>query len=952
MPTNNNQETPLWLNLKKEYIDDNFESLVAYLKANSATNSKDSFLATTLSLLEDRVKDIVSNIAAVPVYEQRITDNDEFTIRLLAAYLLVSPNSEPAFPVYLALFKLLLKNCQTRYTGKIIGLTEQRLKKKGCTVLGYTWSDVEDFRKDIFIHKIATMMKFYGEQDEDSLYSGKGTAALCSDGLMLMACGSSETAKMVISGSRSLDTLAGCAILTSDKDKLKDSDSGSLDNVERFVRDFIASMKKTTKNNTAAPILEYADGDPAIVEITGITGSNIFVRTVDGRFREINGMLRRDRPNIFYYDIGLFARHLKKGDRLQATVSDAGKGEFMIQDQFTRFCVEDCRNTIGYEEVAARLFRKNPTVLVWISSYGIPIYTRLNDSYQYGDYAYLQIQNYGEGGSYGKIECTILEEYDVEEQDKFDIDEAMEVCIRDFAGSTPEVKNTVQKADKTFDPVVLRLLASIFYIYQLSLHRPSERIRLLANARVMEEIVEDSHQSSFLAFSSNYLRALVKFTSGENISDVNLIPDSSYADETPTLTRLQVLELLKEYGRKEHSDILARCIEEYKDENGMISRLARLIQTSNTLDGILSNSALNVIKREIIKSLSLETENDTDLDSDANRYLGVESSTVEFKTSIVFPPDNNMQADPERQKHNVFRAVCAFLNSSIGGTVYLGVNDMGYVCGLANDFKALGCENIDTYTRKYIQDRLIDEFGLDVMTHIQISPMMDNDVVAIKVDPHPYRIVELDGVAYIRVNNEAREMTDIVRRDVVARKVVRERELATKISALQHAQSRRLCVILHDYSSSNSRSISDRTVEPYNVIPEEGLVVCLDHGDGKCKVFKIQRIGYVETTEQPWTRQSSHQEIKIDAFHNTGQKAFAVSWEMDMIAKNLLVEDYPSTKSCIRKDANDDNKWYFSTEVYNVLGVARFYLGLADHIKITGAPELEEYIAEYRKKFI
>ncbi len=46
----------------------------------------------------------------------------------------------------------------------------------------------------------------------------------------------------------------------------------------------------------------------------------------------------------------------------------------------------------------------------------------------------------------------------------------------------------------------------------------------------------------------------------------------------------------------------------------------------------------------------------------------------------------------------------------------------------------------------------------------------------------------------------------------------------------------------------------------------------------------------------------------------------------------------------------DDNIWYFDTDVYQIEGVARFYIGLANHIKILNAHELEKFIAFFVKE--
>ena len=59
------------------------------------------------------------------------------------------------------------------------------------------------------------------------------------------------------------------------------------------------------------------------------------------------------------------------------------------------------------------------------------------------------------------------------------------------------------------------------------------------------------------------------------------------------------------------------------------------------------------------------------------------------------------------------------------------------------------------------------------------------------------------------------------------------------------------------------------------------------------------------------------------------------------MAKNLLVEEFPSAKEFIKPHKGDNSIWYFDTEVYQMEGIGRFYLGLANHIKILRTPELE-----------
>ena len=55
-------------------------------------------------------------------------------------------------------------------------------------------------------------------------------------------------------------------------------------------------------------------------------------------------------------------------------------------------------------------------------------------------------------------------------------------------------------------------------------------------------------------------------------------------------------------------------------------------------------------------------------------------------------------------------------------------------------------------------------------------------------------------------------------------------------------------------------------------------------------------------------------------------------------------------QDCIKPHKGDDNIWYFDTNIYQIEGLARFYIGLANHIKILNAHELEKFIAFFVKE--
>ena len=79
----------------------------------------------------------------------------------------------------------------------------------------------------------------------------------------------------------------------------------------------------------------------------------------------------------------------------------------------------------------------------------------------------------------------------------------------------------------------------------------------------------------------------------------------------------------------------------------------------------------------------------------------------------------------------------------------------------------------------------------------------------------------------------------------------------------------------------------------------------------------------------------------------SGEKPIPVSLTLDLMAKNLLVEEFPRAAECLKPHKGDANIWYFDTNVYRLEGIGRFCIGLADHIEIIDSPELKKYVAEF-----
>jgi predicted DNA-binding transcriptional regulator YafY len=149
-------------------------------------------------------------------------------------------------------------------------------------------------------------------------------------------------------------------------------------------------------------------------------------------------------------------------------------------------------------------------------------------------------------------------------------------------------------------------------------------------------------------------------------------------------------------------------------------------------------------------------------------------------------------------------------------------------------------------------------------------------------------------------------------------------------------------VILHNYASSHTGIIDDRIVEPFGFTTNYVQVWCYEPKSGMNKLFKTSRIGAVQILDEPWQDADKHHEGYIDIFRMTGFEQQRVRLEVGMLARNLLIEEYPLSERDMVELG--EGRWLLDTMVCNYLGIGRFVLGLMNDIKIVDSPDFEEYL--------
>ena len=96
--------------------------------------------------------------------------------------------------------------------------------------------------------------------------------------------------------------------------------------------------------------------------------------------------------------------------------------------------------------------------------------------------------------------------------------------------------------------------------------------------------------------------------------------------------------------------------------------------------------------------------------------------------------------------------------------------------------------------------------------------------------------------------------------------------------------------------------------------------------------------------DEDWTNEARHQKSKTDCFRISGYEQTPIKLEMSMMAKNLLIEEYPLAEQDLRKE---NDKWILETKVSGMEGIGRFVIGLATEIQVIDSHELSLYIKQF-----
>lgn len=807
-----------WLEVRKDYVIDNYNSLLPYLRGyhyEERNESSDSDFNKTYKSLREVVGDIRKSMDDDNVFNHAATlwkeDELKKNIGLIAAYLLASQKKGITDnDTLVALCNILLsveKNPDKALLTDMQHVAACCACNREVVVYGFNWDDIDKipgYALSLFCQKLSKTVFRQSEDDGYRFFEGKGLLTIDKGGIALAPMNKAEYEKSDLLTQFHLPT--GIDIKVKKLDRTNKTDFPEVIDV---CTDMLRSLDRITPS-IKKEIKTYEVGDELMVRVTSNKFGYVDCESINPDYNKVKGLVFIPYKIFNYYKDSFtvtkdsFTASLRVGDTIKVHLQENERYPFIIDTQifkdFNNAYIEDTEphscDAIHMQAYA------NGAGNRWLTDSGqqVNILGKVNEDIQQAidNDSAVRIRIV-ESKKDNSGNWVLNGRYLYGEPAKFtgSHDEFMNLARDNFQDSflefnyiAPEDIRKVRKSSE-LSAIAMPLLIDILYRYSMNEGSSLLRYESLFVARFIAKIIGQKDSSKFLRQQMRYQECLVHFALGDQTASTLSLRDD---DDLPGLPLLRneksIVEQLSKY-----QDMSVERPQLAPGHDIDIDYISEMITASNVLRRKLEPSEMNRIKKSIADYLGV-----ADVYHNINRDYtdyGEESDTLEFKTSAVFPPNNNMKPDLGRQKWAILKAVCGFLNTVSGGEILLGVTDNGMACGLKNDLEYLylhhfiGSQTMDSY-RRYVKNLVDNAFiddhkmsGLDVSSpYISYDIEHNNegdDLLRIKVQPYKNGVVSFkdeylpEGTArsYYRTSGASVKMDDKLMKLVRERKGVR-----------------------------------------------------------------------------------------------------------------------------------------------------------------------------------
>lgn len=722
---------PFWLQLRKEYIIDNFDNLVNYLihyEYNPDADNSD--YDSTLDCLHELSDDIFNSLTGIPVYRAPEFPFDRnLVMRLLCADILASHKvgQQPYKPIIsLAIFFAATESkIDLEILDRLFNIITDCLRHCKLLYPGFGWSDIlnQDIRGEILVHKFKSL-RFGCQVSVPTNYfvENKGLAVIPPSGPIDISL---VNQSLYVQGKyEEIFEIPELISVLVERDGYED-----ISDITRFyaiTQRMLASQEKYRKS-LQVTVNEYTGRDSFLVKVTSKSGWRVEAETVDPAYVGLKGKLLMELPQR-RPKMNLLSDILKVGDIIRVYKSNREGYTFEVYDAFEDF----------YRNYACQFkARVTPAIFVnryasgteWITSDGIRVGIDKSKASVLDELdtdifqaaiecrAPISVKLYNDAPDIEKEDFNVYAEidgfYDDEDDEPvFSQEDAERKLIRKFLAISKEESehlrigkcNLFEPTDSSFLSALIPVLKAFSSLDNIT---SQMRIYYVTAAAMLALICDRDDDFAYLEYDRSFLNAITLFATDRELKALSYSPSLTGVSEVER--KANIVKTLMNYKRK--NAMQTRLPENEASDSDKVNKVHALVSASNSLIDIIDDQELNNIKQAIARTLHVD---DVYVPIFHDRtYYGVESISLEFKSSMVYPPANQRRiagqnADPELQKWAILKAVCGFLNSRSGGDLLIGVNDDGFAVSLDQDIQAL-------YKLKYISNPDADHYRLYIM---------------------------------------------------------------------------------------------------------------------------------------------------------------------------------------------------------------------------------------------
>lgn len=387
----------------------------------------------------------------------------------------------------------------------------------------------------------------------------------------------------------------------------------------------------------------------------------------------------------------------------------------------------------GFSECEYQDFRKNDVVMATVQREGpgtFHIECRVEDISQYWDF------------NIGSAFHTLMKNYALGE-DESELSAAEE--------------SSFQENDKILDAEYVKEIVRIIERMSIINNEYVKSYNYFGFARILCLMIGWEEQASYYQWLMELISMLHDFAINDIVDEnrLNNLQKTNadiFRNSAILYDRFLQLQIVSYKGKRESDEELWKL---YTANTGKVKEVASLVL------------AYNMAIRNNMVSQSYDFQNRIKLALSIKGYesnlmtygTGIEDKDTEYKTSIVFPPDENMKPNLPKQMKNIMKVLAAFLNTN-GGTLYIGVNDAGAGVGIEDDLNSPYFNgDKDKYLRT-IQDEVALKWGNLISTYIDVDfdrNNTDKDVVIVIVRPYPDG-VEFEDRWWVKTGNSKRSL--------------------------------------------------------------------------------------------------------------------------------------------------------------------------------------------------